>query len=73
MLIPHLPDPDCILAPSHPCIILLATLLSGLRFPDLPELEVLITSSGSHRRTIRTERTTKYSTIMCWDIVDLFE
>jgi hypothetical protein len=68
-----LSNPDCILIPAHPVLRLLATLLACLCFPNLPEFEIFITSTGSHSSPIRTEGTTQYSTIVSGHIVYLFQ
>jgi len=59
-----LSNPDRILASTHPILRLLATLLARLCFPDLPELEILITGTRSHSSPVRTKGTTQNSTIV---------
>jgi hypothetical protein len=68
-----LSNPDCILIPAHPVLRLLTTLLARLCFPNLPEFEILITSTGSHSSPIRAEGTTQHSTVVGGYIVDLLQ
>jgi len=68
-----LSNPDCILASTHPVLRVLTTLLARLCFPNLPEFEILITSTRGHSSPIRAEGTTQDSTIVSGYIVDLLQ
>jgi hypothetical protein len=68
-----LSNPNCILIPAHPILRLLTTLLACLCFPDFPEFQILITSTGSHSSPIRAEGTTQYSTVVGGYIVYLLQ
>lgn len=68
-----LSNPDRILASTHPILRLLTTLLARLCFPDLPELEILITGTRGHGRPVRAQGTTQNSTVVGWYIVYLLQ
>jgi hypothetical protein len=68
-----LSDPHGILTPAHPAIALVVGFLGRPSLPDLPKLQILITSTCRDRRTIGTETTAQYSTIVGGYVVNLLE
>lgn len=69
----QLSDPNVVLTPAHPIFRVFARFLGDSAFPDLPELQILITRTGSNRRPIGTECTAQDTAIVGWYIVYLFQ